>query len=129
MKDEKSSLVYLLADYKQLVLQYKSKFGQLAKEATFWKAAAVWCIIIIFCIGAVMYFWIKDTRTAFRDNRISIRQLGARLEQVRVKLDETKQELKTTKDELQFKGEAISRLEQGISTASKRLVENLLRSR
>jgi hypothetical protein len=129
MKDEQSSLVYVLADYKQLVLQYKSKFTQLTNEAAFWRAAAVWSIIIIFCLGAVMYFWIKDARAVLRDNRISISQLGERLRQVTVKLDETKEGLRQAKDELRFKGEAISRLEQGVSTASKRLVENLLRAR
>lgn len=129
MKDEQSSLVYVLADYKQLVLQYKSKFSQLANEATFWRVAVIWCIVIIFCLGAVMYFWIKDTRSAFKDSRISISRLSERLREVTVKLDETKEELGQAKDELRFKGEAISRLEQGISTASKRLVENLLRAR
>lgn len=129
MKDEKSSLVYLLADYKQLLLQYKSKFAQLANEAVFWRAAAVWCIIIIFCLGAVMYFWIKETGTALRDNKMSIGALGERLRQVTVKLDETKEELIAAKDELRLRAEAISRLEQGVSTASKRLVENLLRAR
>ncbi len=129
MKDDDSNLIYALADYKQLVMQYKTQFSLTAKEALFWRAAAVWCMIIIFSMGAVMYFWLSDARRGFLDSKNSINQLSSKLTQITLKLDETQRQLKATKDELRFKAEAISRLEQGVSSASKRLVENLLRVR
>lgn len=129
MKEDNSSLIYVLADYKQQVLQYKTKFWQQAKKALFWKVAAIWCGMIIFCLGLVMYFWVTDAQKAFRDSKISINKLGLRLEQITVKLEESQEELKAAKDELRSNGEAISRLEQGISSTSKRLVENLLKVR
>jgi hypothetical protein len=128
MKDDpKSNLIYVLADYKQLVLQYKTKFSQQMEEAMFWKTTAIWCMFIIFCMCAVMYFLVTDVRRSFADSKNSIGQLNSRLAQITVKQDKTQQELVAAKDELKLKGEAISRLEQGISSASKRLVENLLR--
>jgi len=129
MKDERSSLIYVLADYKQLLLQYKAKFAQTARQTVFWKVTAIGCIIIIFSLGVVMYFWLQDAGKVFADSKNSISQLNLRLEKITLRLDETQDELKAAKDELRFKGEAIGRLEQGISSASKRLVENLLRSR
>jgi hypothetical protein len=129
MNDDKSNLIYALADYKQLVLQYKTQFSLTVKEALFYRTAAICCMIIIFSMGAVMYFWLSDARRGFLDSKNSISQLGSRLAQITLKLDETQRQLKATKDELMLKGEAISRLEQGISSASKRLVENLLRVR
>lgn len=128
MKDDKPDLIYALADYKQLVLLYKTQFERQVKEVLFWKAAAVWCLIIIFFMSAVTYFWLTDIRRGFADSKNSIGQLNSRLAQITLKLDKTQEELKATKDELKFKSEAISRLEQGISSASKRLVENLLRA-
>jgi hypothetical protein len=129
MKDDKSNLIYALADYKQLVLQYKTQFSLTVKEALFWRAAAIWCMIIIFSMGAVMYFWLSDAKRGLLDSKNSISQLSSRLAQITLKLDKTQQDLKATKDELRFKAEAIGRLEQGISSASKRPVENLLRAR
>jgi len=129
MKDDKSNLIYALADYKQLVMQYKTQFSLTVKESLFWRAAAFWCMVIIFSMGTVMYFWLSDAKRGFLDSKNSISQLGSRLAQITLKLDETQRQLKATKDELMLKGEAISRLEQGISSASKRLVENLLRVR
>ncbi len=129
MKDDDSNLIYALAEYKQLVMQYKTQFSLTAKEALFWRTAAVWCMIIIFSMGAVMYFWLSDARRGFVDSKNSINQLSSKLTQITLKLDETQGQLKATKDELRFKAEAISRLEQGVSSASKRLVENLLRVR
>jgi hypothetical protein len=129
MKEEKSSWVYVLADYKQLVLQYKTKFSQQARQALVWKVVAIWCAIVIFAMGAAMYFWVTDARRSFADSKNDIGKLSLRLQEFAVRLDETQQELKVAKEELKFKSEAIGRLEQGISSASKRLVENLLRTR
>ena len=129
MKEDKSDFIYVLADYKQLILQYKAQFSQRAREALFWKTAAVWCLVIIFFISVVMYFWLADVRRGFLDSKNNISQLSSKLSQITLKLDQTQEELKAAKDELKFKSEAIVRLEQGVSSASKRLVENLLRVR
>lgn len=129
MKDEKSSLVYVLADYKQLVLQYRSKFAQQVKQTTAWKVVAICGVVVIFAMGVAMYSWVGDARRSFAESKNDIGRLGLRMQELTASLDETRQELKAAKEELEFKSEAIVRLEQGISSASKRLVENLLRTR
>ncbi len=129
MKEEKNSLIYELADYKQLVLQYTTRFSQQAKDALFWKIACGICLVLIFCVGFAVYLWMAKTEMGFVDSRKNISQLNIRLQEITVRLDQTRQELGAAKEELKFKAQAISRLEQGVSSASKSLVENLLKTR
>jgi hypothetical protein len=44
---EKSDIVYALADYKQLVVAYKTKYAQMVRQVVFWKTCVVWTVFII----------------------------------------------------------------------------------
>ena len=49
---EKSDIVYALADYKQLVIAYKTKYAHMVQQVAFWKTCVIWLGLVVFLIGA-----------------------------------------------------------------------------
>ena len=122
-------LVYILADYKQLVLEYKSKYVSLVKKLHFWKTSCFWLFLLVCCLGVAMFSGITEAKRDLADNKKSIAQLNKRIEGMSQSLDETQQDLVAAKQEINKKDIRINKLEQNVSSASKRLLEKMLTER
>jgi len=128
MKEKHSSgMIYALADYKQLVLAYKTKHAELLKTVTFWKTSVIWLVILTIGISVMVIFFLADTKRSLAESNKNINWLNNKLEVVSNKLDSTQQELKLTKEELEKKEMLIKQLEKNMSTTTKKLLERLLK--
>jgi septal ring factor EnvC (AmiA/AmiB activator) len=121
------NLTYILADYKQLVLQYKGKYSDQVKKATFWTVTAFWLSLGLVCMAILVISLAFDANRGLSKNQESMGQLGRKIELISNKLDKTHQELMFTKEELNKKDMLIERLERNASSASKRIIEELLK--
>jgi septal ring factor EnvC (AmiA/AmiB activator) len=127
MKDKHSSdVIYALADYKQLVLAYRTKHAELIKSLTFWKTSVVWLSVFTGLFVLVMMSWLLENNKDLESNRKNIEIMNGRANAVSEKLSMTENELSRTREELKKKEELIRNLEKNISTASKKLLEKLL---
>lgn len=123
----RADIVYALADYKQLVLAYKSKYAELIKKVSFWRTSALWLALLSTAAGLIMGFALSEIRDSLAEGKHSIARLNSKVELLSTKLDKTQQELVAAKDELSKKDLLIKQLEQNISNTSKELVEKLLK--
>ena len=127
MKDKHSSeVIYALADYKQLVLAYRTKYAELVKSLTFWKTSVVWLSAFTILIVLVIMFWLLENGKDFDNNKKSEEFLNAQVSAVSEKLSRTERDLAVTREELRRKEELVKYLEKNISTTSKKLLEKLL---
>lgn len=128
MKEKHSSgMIYALADYKQLVLAYKTKHAELVKTVTFWKTSVIWLAILTIGITVMVTFFLADTKRSLGESNKNITWLNNKLEVISNRLDRTQQELRVTKKELEKKEMLIRELEKNMSTTSKKLLERLLK--
>ncbi|MCX5708631.1 MAG: hypothetical protein NTY14_06655 [Candidatus Omnitrophica bacterium] len=127
MKDKHSSeVIYALADYKQLVLAYRTKHSELIKSLTFWKTSVVWLSVFTGLFVLVMISWMLENGKESESSRKNMEIINARANAVSEKLTRIEDEFSRTKEELKKKEELIRSLEKNISTASKKLLEKLL---
>ncbi len=127
MKDKHSSeVIYALADYKQLVLAYRTKHAELVKSLTFWKTSVVWLSACTILIVLLIMFWLLENGKDFDNNKKNEELLNAQVSAVSEKLSRTEKDLAVTSEELRRKEELIKYLEKNISTTSKKLLEKLL---
>ena len=127
MKDKHSSeVIYALADYKQLVLTYRTKHAEMIKSLTFWKTSVVWLAVLCSVIFLALLFWAMENSKNIDNNKKSSEMLNAQVNAVSEKLAGTEKELAATRDELSRKEELVNLLEKNISTTSKKLLEKLL---
>lgn len=127
MKDKHSSeVIYALADYKQLVLAYRSKHTELVKSLAFWKTSLVWLCAFTGFFLLVIIFRLLESGKDLESNRKNTEMLKLQVSAISEKLSRSEDELAQTRDELKKKEDAIKNLEKNISTASKKLLENLL---
>ena len=122
----RSDIVYALADYKQLVMAYKSKHAELVKKMTFWKVSFLWLLLIAGCGVVGIYFMVLEKKSDVMRNRSTVARLNNKIEEMTDSLGRTQQELKGTQEELTKKQNVILQLEQNISNAPKKLLEKLL---
>ena len=122
-------LIYILADYKQLVLEYKSKYVSLVKKLHFWKTSCFWIFVLACSLGVAMFFGFTEAKRDLVDNKKSIAQLNKKIEGMSKSLDETQQDLLAAKQEVSKKEIWINKLEQNVSSTSKRLLEKMLTER
>ncbi|MFA6216624.1 MAG: hypothetical protein WDL87_03115 [Candidatus Omnitrophota bacterium] len=123
---QSSSIVYALADYKQLVLAYKTKYTELVKKVTFWRTSALWFILMLLCASVILIFELANNKNRLAESKSRVVRLDAALETMSQKLDKLKQELVTVNRELENKDTVIKQLEQNVSNTSKKLLEKLL---
>ena len=127
MKDKHSSeVIYALADYKQLVLAYRTKHAELIKSLTFWKTSVVWLTVLSSVIFLALLFWALENSRDIDNNKKSSEMLNAQVNAVTEKLARTETELAASRDELNRKEEMVKLLEKNISTTSKKLLEKML---
>lgn len=119
-------MVYALADYKQLVLAYRTKHAELIRQVAMWKASVMWLVAVSCLIAAALAVWVSYTgralQGAMRDNRV----LNSRLVTLSERLQSREQELGEAREKLGRAEALIRLLEKNISTTSKKLLEKLL---
>lgn len=124
---QKTDVIYALADYKQLVLAYRTKYTELVKSLSFWKASAVWLAVFVFVLVmllAVGFFSCKNDLLNARAGESALTRERERLaEQVRG----LQQDLAAAQSELAGQKALVQQLEKNISTASKKTLEKLLK--
>ena len=127
MKDKHSSeVIYALADYKQLVLAYRTKHDSLVKSVTFWKTSVVWiCVFLIFFVLTAMFLFTENIKS-LEKNKNNQEFLNAKVSAISEELSRTKKDLAVAREELSRKEELVKLLEKNISTASKNLLEKML---
>jgi Tfp pilus assembly protein PilN len=121
------SIIYALADYKQLVLSYKSKYSELIKRVAFWKTTALWLLLCSSCVVLFFLFELSSLSSNVAENKKYIAGLSQKIELLSQELVVAQKDLLTTKEELHKKEDLIKQLEQNISNASKKLLEKLLK--
>jgi len=127
MKDKHSSeVIYALADYKQLVLAYRSKHAELVKSLAFWKTSMVWLCAFTAFFVLMIIFWLLESGKDLNSNRKNTEMLNAQVNVVSEKLARTEDELIRVREELKKKEDLIKNLEKNVSTASRKLLEKLL---
>ena len=124
---EKPDIVYALADYKQLVIAYKTKYAQMVRQVAFWKTCVVWLVFIIsiIVVAATAGFFEYMGRLSSRQKNIS--SLEEQVQDMSFRLDTAQGQLQKTRFELAQKEEAVKQMEKNSSTASKKLLEKLLK--
>jgi hypothetical protein len=127
MKDKHSSeVIYALADYKQLVLAYRTKHAELVKSLTFWKTSVAWICAFMIFIALITAVWLLKSGKAMDQTKTSQELLKAQVNSVTEKLSRAERELAVVREDLNRKDELIKLLEKNISTTSKNLLEKLL---
>jgi septal ring factor EnvC (AmiA/AmiB activator) len=127
MKDKHSSeVIYALADYKQLVLAYRTKHAELIKSLTFWKTSVIWFSVFTLLFVLTFLFWSQENGRNVDSDRKRLEMLNVQFNSVSEKLARTEKDLLKTREELNRKEELIKSLEKNVSTASKKLLEKLL---
>jgi septal ring factor EnvC (AmiA/AmiB activator) len=128
MKERHSpNIVYALADYRQLVVEYKTKHAQLVKTVAFWKASVIWLGMLTFCITVVVAYILSDARKNIGESQQDIKEFTSRIQDVSSKLERAQQELAITQEELRKKEALVRDLEKNISTNSKKQLEEFLK--
>jgi septal ring factor EnvC (AmiA/AmiB activator) len=129
MKEKNNiDVVYALADYKQLVMAYKTKYAQLLKDSVFWKVSFVWLAVLMACVSGVLFFFFADTRIRLIQKNNVIDQLNRRAESISTELSGVAKDLEATKAELSNKDNIIREMEKSMSTNSKKLLDKLLKT-
>lgn len=123
----RSGLIYALADYKQLVLAYKSKYAELVKRLSFWKTSMLWLLLFFSCIVLFLLFEFSFMKKNIDENKASVAGLNRKLQVLSDQLVDTQGKLLSAQDQLYKKEELIKQLEQNISNASKKLLEKMLK--
>jgi septal ring factor EnvC (AmiA/AmiB activator) len=128
MKEKQDpEIVYALADYKQLVLAYKTKHAQLVSALSFWKASFFWLMVLSASVIGALVLVFSDARTALSQARKEKNALDTKAAALKQQQDEARARLDSTREELQKKEAVIRELEKSLSTASKKLLERLLK--
>jgi hypothetical protein len=127
VQKEKSDIVYALADYKQLVIAYKTKYAHMVQQLAFWKTCVIWLGLIVFLIGVAATVGYLDYVNHLSGRQKDISMLEDQAQILSHKLDAAERQLQRTRDELAQKEEAIKLLEKNVSTTSKKLLEKLLK--
>jgi septal ring factor EnvC (AmiA/AmiB activator) len=127
MKDKHNSeVIYALADYKQLVLAYRTKHAELIKSLAFWKTSLIWLCVFTAFFVLMAIFWLLATGKDLDSNRKNTEMLNYQVNAVSDKLARVEDELTQARVELKKKEDLIKNLEKNISTASRKLLEKLL---
>jgi hypothetical protein len=124
---EKSDIVYALADYKQLVVAYKTKYAQMVRQVVFWKTCVIWLAVIISgtIVAAAAGFFYYTGRLSSRQKDIF--GLEEQVQDLSFRLDAAQGQLQKVRSEMAQKDEAVKQMEKNTSTASKKLLEKLLK--
>lgn len=124
---DKSDIIYALADYKQLVVAYKSKYAQMVRQVTFWKTCVIWLGLIVFLLGVAASVGYLDYARRMAGSRDDIEMLETQVQNLSHKLDAAERQLQQARRDLEQREAAVSQLEKNVSTTSKKLLEKLLK--
>jgi outer membrane murein-binding lipoprotein Lpp len=128
-KEKPSEIKYALSDYKQLVLQYKTKYSELVRACAFWRTSTVWLFILAAAMLAVGIYVITDSRRQFMSAQKDAGVYAARIQSLSEELERCRKDQEAAKQELDQKRALIGQLEKNLSTVSKQQVERLLKEK
>ncbi|MCK9595246.1 MAG: hypothetical protein PHH68_06545 [Candidatus Omnitrophica bacterium] len=129
MKEKNNTdVVYALADYKQLVMAYKTKYAQLLKVSVFWKISFVWLGVFLACVSCALFFLFNDAKNQLTQKDKAIDHLNIRIESISAELAGLAKDLASAQAEIRDKDKMIRGMEKNMSTNSKKLLEKLLKS-
>jgi hypothetical protein len=121
------NIVYALADYKQLVIQYRSRQAELIKSLMFWRTTALWLSaagVICLLFSVALY---TDNKKQAAASASGLAAMSSRIESLTERFEGREQELTAAREEIEAKSARISQLEKNLSTASKKQAEKLLK--
>ena len=119
-------MLYALADYKQLVMAYKTKHAELVKAVAFWKTSMAWFAAVTLVIAFIAGGWFLENSRQLSLSRQNCEVLDAKVSGLSQKLAATEQELEAARKDAAAKEAVIQNLERNISATSKKLLEQLL---
>lgn len=126
-KEKKNTdIIYALADYKQLVIAYKTKYAELVKKLVFWKVSVLWLGIIAAFMIIVLMFLASENRRIQQYSSEEIQSLNGKLAILEEKLTTNQNRLETVQADLEKRESVIKELEKTISKTSKEYLEKLL---
>jgi hypothetical protein len=124
---QKTDVVYALADYKQLVLAYRTKYTELVKSVAFWRASVIWLSAFVCLLVGLLATGFLAYRADLLRTRTQESSLTRDVERLSGQLRNTQQVLEETRSDLEKKEGLIQELEKNISTASKKTLEKMLK--
>ncbi|MGE5308776.1 MAG: hypothetical protein ACM3OC_06820 [Deltaproteobacteria bacterium] len=122
-----TNLVYALADYKQLVIQYRTRHAELIRKLMFWKTSALWLAIIAAASLVFAFNVEREDRKQAAETARNLAGMKNELRQVSGQLEKWEKDIAAAREELDRKNEQVSQLEKNLSTMSKKQVEKLLK--
>lgn len=121
------NVVYALADYKQLVIQYRTTHAGLVRSLSFWRTTVLWLsVVTAVCIAFSFLVYYENRRQTFANGN-SLVMMSNRVQFLSARMESWEQELKAVRAELEAKNEQVRQLEKNLSTASKKQAEKLLK--
>jgi Tfp pilus assembly protein PilN len=127
MKDKQNpDMLYALADYKQLVMAYKTKHAELIKAVAFWKTSLAWLATIMLAVALTAGAWFLHNGSELDSGRRSIEVLNAKISGLSQKLADTERALAQAHKEIARQETVIQELEKKVSATSRKLLEQLL---
>lgn len=127
IRKDKSDIIYALADYKQLVVAYKTKYAHMVRQVTFWKTCVVWLGLVVFLLGVAASIGYLDYTRDLSGSKNDIEVLQSQVENLSHKLDAAERQLEQARSDLEQREAAVTQLEKNVSTTSKKLLEKLLK--
>jgi len=119
-------MLYALADYKQLVMAYKTKHAELIKAVAFWKTSLAWFAAVMLAIALTAGVWFLQNSRQAGAGRRSIDTLNAKIAGLAQQLADTERALAQARNQAAAQEAAIQELEKKVSATSKKLLEQLL---
>jgi len=128
-KEKPFEIKYALSDYKQLVLQYKTKYSELVKACVFWRTSAIWLCVLAAASLAICIYAVLDSRHQVLLAQKDTSLLSERVQSLTGQAELFRKEIESAKQDLAQKQALIVQLEKNLSTVSKQQVERLLKEK
>lgn len=129
MDKQKHDIVYALADYKQLVISYQTKYASLVRQVSFWKTTVLWILLGGLVFSGVFVSESSAHRKVAAQHSRDLQLLSERTAALSEELARRKGELSVAQESLRAKDMAIAELERKISTTTKTMLEDMLQDK
>jgi len=129
MDKQKHDIVYALADYKQLVISYQTKYASLVRQVSFWKTTVLWILLGGLVFSGVFVAESSAHRKVAAQHSRDLQLLSERTAALSEELARRKGELSAAQESLRAKDMAIAELERKISTTTKTMLEDMLQDK
>lgn len=129
MDKQKQDIVYALADYKQLVISYQTKYASLVRQVSFWKATVLWMLVGGLVFSGVFVSESTAHRRRAAEHSRDLQLLSERTAALSEELAKRNGELSAAQESVRVKDMTIAELERKISTTTKTMLEDMLKDK